>query len=94
MSLEEKLKARIAAEGPIGVDEYMAAANAHYYATRDPLGAEGDFITAPEIHQMDLTRKSGSLHDSQRICCKRSPARPQLGISGVGRLARAHPDIG
>jgi len=52
VSLEEKLKARIAAEGPIGVDEYMAAANAHYYATRDPLGAEGDFITAPEIHQM------------------------------------------
>jgi SAM-dependent MidA family methyltransferase len=46
------LAARIAAEGPIGVDEYMAAANAHYYATRDPLGVSGDFITAPEIHQM------------------------------------------
>jgi SAM-dependent MidA family methyltransferase len=46
------LAARIAAEGPIGVDEYMAAANAHYYATRDPLGARGDFITAPEIHQI------------------------------------------
>jgi SAM-dependent MidA family methyltransferase len=30
----------------------MAAANAHYYATRDPLGAEGDFTTAPEISQM------------------------------------------
>ena len=30
----------------------MAAANAHYYATRDPLGASGDFITAPEISQM------------------------------------------
>ncbi|NJB90386.1 SAM-dependent MidA family methyltransferase [Sphingopyxis italica] len=30
----------------------MAAANAHYYATRDPLGAAGDFITAPEISQM------------------------------------------
>ena len=23
-----------------------------YYATRDPLGAAGDFITAPEISQM------------------------------------------
>jgi len=52
VSLEEDLKARIAAEGPIGVDDYMAAANAHYYATRDPLGADGDFTTAPEIHQM------------------------------------------
>ena len=30
----------------------MAACNAHYYATRDPLGAAGDFTTAPEIHQM------------------------------------------
>ncbi|MBX3560260.1 MAG: SAM-dependent methyltransferase [Sphingomonas sp.] len=30
----------------------MAAANAHYYATRDPLGVKGDFTTAPEISQM------------------------------------------
>jgi SAM-dependent MidA family methyltransferase len=30
----------------------MSAANAHYYATRDPLGAAGDFVTAPEISQM------------------------------------------
>ena len=34
------------------VTDYMAAANAHYYATRDPLGAAGDFTTAPEISQM------------------------------------------
>jgi NADH dehydrogenase [ubiquinone] 1 alpha subcomplex assembly factor 7 len=30
----------------------MARANAHYYATRDPFGAGGDFVTAPEISQM------------------------------------------
>ena len=30
----------------------MGAANAHYYATRDPLGTNGDFTTAPEISQM------------------------------------------
>ncbi|PTQ13579.1 methyltransferase [Sphingomonas oleivorans] len=30
----------------------MGEANAHYYATRDPLGAGGDFVTAPEISQM------------------------------------------
>jgi SAM-dependent MidA family methyltransferase len=30
----------------------MAEANAHYYASRDPLGAAGDFTTAPEISQM------------------------------------------
>jgi SAM-dependent MidA family methyltransferase len=30
----------------------MAEANRHYYATRDPFGAGGDFTTAPEISQM------------------------------------------
>jgi SAM-dependent MidA family methyltransferase len=30
----------------------MGLANAHYYAAADPLGAGGDFITAPEISQM------------------------------------------
>ena len=50
--VEARLKARIAAEGPISVADYMAEANAHYYATRDPFGAEGDFTTAPEISQM------------------------------------------
>ncbi len=50
--LEERLKRRIAAEGPISVSVYMAEANAHYYVTRDPLGAAGDFTTAPEISQM------------------------------------------
>ena len=30
----------------------MALCNAHYYATRDPLGTAGDFTTAPEISQM------------------------------------------
>lgn len=52
MSLADALRARIAAEGPISVADYMAAANAAYYASRDPLGAAGDFITAPEISQM------------------------------------------
>ncbi|MCY1670893.1 SAM-dependent methyltransferase [Novosphingobium sp. SL115] len=31
---------------------YMAESNARYYASRDPLGTTGDFITAPEISQM------------------------------------------
>ncbi|MEA1072161.1 class I SAM-dependent methyltransferase [Sphingomonas sp. LY160] len=46
------LRDRIAREGSITVGQYMAAANAHYYATRDPFGPAGDFVTAPEIHQM------------------------------------------
>ena len=48
----DQLRARILSEGPITVEAYMEACNNHYYATRDPLGAAGDFTTAPEIHQM------------------------------------------
>jgi NADH dehydrogenase [ubiquinone] 1 alpha subcomplex assembly factor 7 len=54
--LAVKLKERIAREGPISVHDYMQAclgdARAGYYATRQPIGREGDFITAPEISQM------------------------------------------
>ncbi|HUD52547.1 class I SAM-dependent methyltransferase, partial [Parvibaculum sp.] len=46
----------IAATGPIPVSHYMALALGHpehgYYMTRDPLGAGGDFTTAPEVSQM------------------------------------------
>jgi len=34
------------------LDVWLGAALAHYYATRDPLGAAGDFTTSPEISQM------------------------------------------
>jgi NADH dehydrogenase [ubiquinone] 1 alpha subcomplex assembly factor 7 len=50
------LRRQIAERGPLSVSEYMAAALGHrehgYYATRDPLGASGDFTTAPEISQV------------------------------------------
>ena len=50
--LGKALSDRIKREGPLSVEAYMEACNSYYYSTRDPLGAEGDFITAPEIHQM------------------------------------------
>ena len=50
--LADRLRRLIAGGGPIPLAHYMALANAHYYATRDPLGAAGDFTTAPEISQM------------------------------------------
>jgi NADH dehydrogenase [ubiquinone] 1 alpha subcomplex assembly factor 7 len=52
LGLAERLARQIASGGPISVAHYMAEANQHYYATRDPLGADGDFTTAPEISQM------------------------------------------
>ncbi|PEQ11572.1 methyltransferase [Novosphingobium sp. PC22D] len=42
----------IANYGPISIQHFMDESNARYYADRDPLGAGGDFITAPEISQM------------------------------------------
>ena len=51
-SLPDRLARAITMAGPIPLSHYMAAANAEYYATRDPLGSAGDFTTAPEISQM------------------------------------------
>ena len=55
-ALKELLVSQIRASGPMTVAEYMAACLMHpehgYYATRDPLGAAGDFTTAPEMSQM------------------------------------------
>jgi NADH dehydrogenase [ubiquinone] 1 alpha subcomplex assembly factor 7 len=54
--LEMEIRRRIASAGPMPVAEYMALClfdAAHgYYTTRDPFGARGDFITAPEVSQM------------------------------------------
>jgi len=54
--LRDRLTRQIKAEGPISVAEYMSLCLLDpvdgYYPTRDPLGSEGDFITAPEISQM------------------------------------------
>jgi SAM-dependent MidA family methyltransferase len=55
-ALHEIIAARIGAEGPMPLSEFMALCLMHpahgYYATRDPLGVAGDFTTAPEISQM------------------------------------------
>jgi NADH dehydrogenase [ubiquinone] 1 alpha subcomplex assembly factor 7 len=54
--LARLLARRIELSGPIPVAVFMAEALGHpahgYYVTRDPLGARGDFTTAPEISQL------------------------------------------
>jgi NADH dehydrogenase [ubiquinone] 1 alpha subcomplex assembly factor 7 len=52
LTCADAIAAAIVLQGPISVADFMAAANRHYYGTRDPLGAGGDFTTAPEISQM------------------------------------------
>jgi NADH dehydrogenase [ubiquinone] 1 alpha subcomplex assembly factor 7 len=81
--LERALRERIAAEGPIAVETYMEACNAYYYATRDPLGARGDFTTAPEVSQMFGEMIGAALADSWRRAG--SPADAIYAELGPGR---------
>jgi SAM-dependent MidA family methyltransferase len=54
--LEAEIRRRIEVAGPMPVGQYMSLCLTHpqygYYVSRDPFGASGDFITAPEISQM------------------------------------------
>ena len=52
LPLADTFRRLIRTTGPISLAQFMAESNAHYYASRDPLGADGDFVTAPEISQM------------------------------------------
>lgn len=61
----------------------MEACNAYYYATRDPLGSAGDFVTAPEIHQMFGELIGAALADIWTRAGK--PADAVYGELGPGR---------
>ena len=54
--LERRLRTRIHQDGPISIADYMATAlydpDHGYYMIGNPIGASGDFITAPEISQI------------------------------------------
>ena len=54
-ALADLIVRRIRATGPLTIAEFMTETLQHprlgYYATRDPFGAAGDFITAPEVSQ-------------------------------------------
>lgn len=50
--IKEQILSEIQANGAMPIDRYMEICNTHYYSTRDPLGAGGDFTTAPEICQI------------------------------------------
>jgi NADH dehydrogenase [ubiquinone] 1 alpha subcomplex assembly factor 7 len=56
VDLSARIAGRIRREGPLSIAAFMAIAlhdpEGGYYARHDPLGAAGDFITAPEISQI------------------------------------------
>ena len=90
------MRERIRAEGPISVEAFMEACNGYYYATRDPLGAAGDFTTAPEISQMfgelvgaalaDCWKRAGSPTDA--VYVELGPGRGTLAADAL-RVLRA-----
>jgi len=95
--LERALRDRIKAEGSLSVEAFMEACNNYYYATRDPLGAVGDFTTAPEISQMfgelvgaclaDAWRKAGAPDDA--IYAELGPGRGTLAADALRVLRSA-----
>jgi len=94
--LAERLSRAITMAGPIPLSQFMGAANAHYYATRDPLGARGDFTTAPEVSQMfgeliglwiaDLWQRAGS--PAARYV-ELGPGRGTLAADALRAMAKA-----
>jgi NADH dehydrogenase [ubiquinone] 1 alpha subcomplex assembly factor 7 len=56
LTLAEQIDAQIATDGPMSLATYMSLCLSHprhgYYVAGRPIGAAGDFITAPEISQM------------------------------------------
>lgn len=90
--------------GPIGIDRYMALCLGHpvhgYYRTRDPLGARGDFTTAPEISQMFgellgvwvalVRRRMGAPDDL--VLVELGPGRGTLMADALRALRAAAPD--
>ncbi len=103
-ALAQEIAAQIEAQGPMGVDRFMALALAHprygYYMTRDPLGAGGDFITAPEISQMfgELLGLALAIYWQQTGSPKRvhlvelGPGRGTLMVDAL-RAAKAVPEF-
>ena len=56
LTLSEQIDTQIRETGPMSIATYMGLCLSHprhgYYTTGRPIGAAGDFITAPEISQM------------------------------------------
>jgi len=101
--LEEILIRQITRLGPISIADYMAQCLLHphhgYYTTRDPLGAQGDFTTAPEISQMFGEMLALSLVQEWRaqghpdfILAELGPGRGTL-MSDILRVIAQFPDM-
>ena len=94
--LAARFRRLIRAHGPMPVSRFMGESNAHYYTTRDPLGAGGDFTTAPEISQMfgemaglwlaDMWTRAGTPDDALYV--EMGPGRGTLARDALRVMAR------
>ncbi len=85
--LGRRIARRIALTGPISIADFMAEALGHptlgYYRRAMPLGADGDFTTAPEISQMFGELLGAWL--AERWIAMGQPERVRLVELGPGR---------
>ncbi len=96
IDLLESYRRLIPTTGPISLSQFMGESNARYYASRDPLGEAGDFITAPEVSQMfgeliglwfaDLWVKMGSSKNIHYV--ELGPGRGTLSQDALRSAAR------
>ena len=96
--LAARFERLIDAFGPIPVARFMGESNAHYYASRDPIGSAGDFVTAPEISQMfgeliglwlsDLWQRAGQPIDA--IYAELGPGRGTLAKDALRAMGGAN----
>ncbi|MCJ2083584.1 class I SAM-dependent methyltransferase [Methylobacterium sp. J-090] len=99
------LREEILATGPIPLARYMDLCLGHpvhgYYRTRDPLGASGDFTTAPEISQMFgeligiwIAATWGAMGaPADLVLVELGPGRGTLMADALRALARAAPTL-
>jgi SAM-dependent MidA family methyltransferase len=102
--LKSRMLRQIAQTGPIPLSEYWAQClfdpDFGYYTTGYPIGAQGDFITAPEISQMFgeliaawwlATVRQNSLH--QIALVEIGPGRGTLMADMLRTLGKLHPSL-
>jgi len=91
-SLVELLRARIEAGGAITFHHYMETALYHpqhgYYASRLPVGREGDYLTSPEVHPIFGALVAKQLHQCWQLLGEPAAFDAVEQGAGTGRLAR------